>query len=109
MPVYEYACHNCKRFVDVIVRRVADDFVPRCPDCGGKKLTRMISSFAFHQSLRSKIEQLDPKYEKMIDASNPDLSFDALVKKYRLDRPLSTPEERKRFKQSGSPGLLPKK
>ena len=107
MPIYEYACHSCRKFVEIITRRVSNDFVPRCPECGGEKLTRMISSFAFHLSFKSKLDQLDPKYDKMIDASNPDLSFDNLVKKYKLDTPMSTPEERKSFKEKGSPGLIP--
>jgi len=108
MPIYEYACHDCKQFVDVIVRRVPDGpFDPACPECGGKRLTRMISSFAFHLSMKSKIDQLDPKYDKMIDASNPDLSFDTLVRQYGLDRPMSTPEERKKFRDKGSPSLVP--
>ncbi len=108
MPIYEYACHNCKKFVEVMTRRVADDaFVAVCPDCGGQKMTRMISRFAFHLSLKSQIDQLDPRYDKMVDASNPDLSFDNLVKKYALDRPMSTPAERKAIKESGGAGLIP--
>ncbi|HYM16211.1 MAG TPA: zinc ribbon domain-containing protein [Dehalococcoidia bacterium] len=107
MPIYEYACHRCKKFVEVITRRVPDgDFAPACPECGGRKLTRLISNFQFHLSLKSQIDQLDPKYDKMIDASSPDLSFDNLVKKYRLDRPQSTPAERKAFRESGT-GLIP--
>ncbi len=107
MPIYEYACHNCRKFVDVIVRRVSDaPSRPRCPACGGRRLTRMVSTFAFHQSLQSKIEQLDPKYDKMVDAANPHLSFDALVKKYRLDRPMSTPAERKRLRETGGHKLI---
>ena len=107
MPIYEYACHDCKKFVEVITRRVPEPgFKAACPECGGKKMTRMISSFAFHLSMKSKIDQLDPKYDKMIDASNPDISFDNLVKKYQLDKPMSTPKERKEFKDSGSKGLI---
>ncbi len=108
MPIYEYACHNCRKFIEVMTRRVpAEGFKPACPECGSKRLTRMISRFQFHQSFLSKLEQLDPKYDKMIDASNPDLSFDNLVKRYALDRPMSTPEERKKFREKGSPGLIP--
>ena len=107
MPIYEYACHNCKQFVEIIVRRVSDDFVPRCPQCESKKLTRMISNFSFHLSMKSRIDQLDPKYDKMIDASNPDLSFDNLVKKYRLDQPMTTPESRKKMMDTTGPGLIP--
>jgi hypothetical protein len=62
---------------------------PVCAKCSGKNVERIISAFAFHQSLQSKLEQLDPKYDKMIDASNPDLSFDNLVKKYQLDKPIT--------------------
>jgi hypothetical protein len=91
----------------VIVRRVSDDYQPRCPECGSKKLTRMISTFQFHQSMQSKIEQLDPKYDKMIDASSPDLSFDALVKRYRLDQPMTTKESRKKLMEGKGPGLIP--
>ncbi len=107
MPIYEFACHDCKQFVEVITRRVSDDFEARCPRCGGRHLTRMISNFSFHLSFKSKLDQLDPKYDKMIDASNPDLSFDNLVKKYKLDTPMSTPEERRAFKEAGSQGLIP--
>jgi hypothetical protein len=91
----------------VIVRRVSDDFEPRCPECGGRKLTRMISNFSFHLSMKSKLDALDPKYDKMIDASNPDLSFDNMVKRYRLDQQMTTPEQRKRMRDEGKHQLIP--
>ena len=92
MPVYEYACADCRKVVSVLVRRAGATAKPACPECGGKRLTRLISRFAFHQSMMSKLEQLDPKYDKMIDAASPDLSFDNLVKKYKLDQPLKKRE-----------------
>lgn len=109
MPIYEYGCHHCKKFVDVIVRRVPADgerFRPPCPICGGRKMTRMVSRFAFHLSMKSKLDSLDPRYDRMIDAANPDLSFENLVKQYSLDRPMSTPAERKAFKEKGGKGLV---
>ena len=93
MPVYEYACMDCRKVVDVLARRVSDDVEANCPECGGRNTRRLISRFAFHRSLLSKLEQLDPKYDKMIDASNPDLSFDNLVKKYKLDQPVPKKNE----------------
>ncbi len=93
MPVYEYACMDCKKVVSVLVKRMTDDVQPACPKCDGGNVRRLISRFAFHRSLLSKLEQLDPKYDKMIDASNPDLSFDNLVKQYRLDQPIPKREE----------------
>jgi putative FmdB family regulatory protein len=88
MPVYEYACLGCKQVVSVLVRNIHATTKPKCPQCGSQKLRRIISRFAFHQSVLSRLEQLDPKYDKMIDAANPDLSFDNLVKKYNLDSPV---------------------
>jgi len=93
VPVYEYGCMDCKRVVSVLVKRVTSDAEASCPECGGTNVRRLISRFAFHRSLMSKLEQLDPKYDKMIDASNPDLSFDNLVKKYKLDQPVKRPDE----------------
>jgi putative FmdB family regulatory protein len=108
MPIYEYACHKEKKFVEIMTRRIPEEgWAPACPDCGSKRLTRMISRFQFHQSFISKMDALDPKYDKMIDAASPDLSFDNLVKQYGLDRPMSTAKERKQFKESGSKGLIP--
>jgi putative FmdB family regulatory protein len=88
MPIYEYACFDCKKAVSVLVRRPSSAGTVRCPECGGGNVRRLISGFAFHQSLQSKLEQLDPKYDRMIDAANPDLSFDNLVKRYGLDKPV---------------------
>ena len=88
MPVYEFACMDCEKVVAVLVKRISDDAQPSCPECGGANLHRLISAFAFHRSLMSKLEQLDPKYDKMIDAANPDLSFENLVKRYKLDQPV---------------------
>ncbi len=87
MPVYEYACMDCKKVVSVLVKRIGDERERACPKCGGSDMHRLISSFSFHRSMLSKLEQLDPKYDKMIDAANPDLSFENLVKKYKLDQP----------------------
>ena len=93
MPIYEYACMDCEKVVSVLVKRVTDDFQPACPKCGGADVHRLISSFAFHQSMLSKLEQLDPKYDKMIDAASPDLSFANLVKRYKLDQPITKPND----------------
>ena len=93
MPVYEFACMDCKKVVSVLVRRVSDDVRAACPTCGGRNMRRLVSGFAFHRSFMTKLEQLDPKYDKMIDASNPDLAFDKLVKRYKLDEPLKKQRE----------------
>ena len=88
MPIYEYACMDCKKVVSVYVRNINSTAQPHCPTCDGIELRRVMSNFATRLSMTSKLDQLDPKYDKMIDASNPDLAFDNLVKQYNLDQPL---------------------
>ncbi len=87
MPVYEYLCRDCGRSSDILVRAPAEPGPRNCPRCGSSNTERVPAGFAYHRSLRTKVEQLDPKYDRMVEASNPDLSFDSLRKKYRLDRP----------------------
>ncbi len=87
MPIYEYACMKCEKVVSRFVRNVAKDS-PSCPECDDTDIHRVMSSFAMHLSLLTKVDQLDPKYDKMIDAASPDLAFENLVKKYRLDEPV---------------------
>ena len=88
MPIYEYACMDCKKVVGVFVRSINSTAQHHCPTCDGTELRRVMSNFATRLSMTSKLDQLDPKYDKMIDASNPDLAFDNLVKQYNLDQPL---------------------
>jgi len=89
MPIYEYRCSDCGGTTELLVRagRAA---APACSTCGGETMERLPVRFAYHRTLKTRLEQLDPKYDKMIDASNPDLSFDSLRKRYGLDRPATS-------------------
>jgi putative FmdB family regulatory protein len=45
MPLYEYVCNRCARQFEALLfgkERAA------CPDCGGRDLERMLSTFAAH-------------------------------------------------------------
>jgi len=43
MPIYEYACHNCGREFETLVRSSA---VPDCPGCHSTDLEKKLSVFA---------------------------------------------------------------
>jgi len=43
MPIYEYACHDCGREFEALVR---SDTVPQCPDCHSTDLEKALSVFA---------------------------------------------------------------
>ena len=89
MPVYEYHCGGCSKRVSAYLKSVNSPEPSACPECGSPKLTRAISRVVFVKSAETKLAELDPKYEKMIDASSPDLSMDNIIKQYQLDKPLA--------------------
>ena len=58
MPIYEYRCSDCKKKVSVFFRTLSavDHNAARCPICGGKNLTRLVSRV---RALRSEESRLD--------------------------------------------------
>ena len=45
MPLYEYACKQCKHEFEALVRGAT---TPECPACHGQELERRLSVFAAH-------------------------------------------------------------
>jgi len=43
MPIYEYACQDCGRQFETLVR---SDSVPECPQCHSTQLAKQLSVFA---------------------------------------------------------------
>jgi len=53
MPIYEFRCNSCWRKASLFVKQITETLSPVCPACGSKDLTRLVSSFAFHKSLKT--------------------------------------------------------
>jgi len=47
MPIYEYACRQCNRDFETLVR---GDEKPECPHCGSRRLAKKLSVIAAHTS-----------------------------------------------------------
>jgi len=56
MPIYQYNCGGCGQRVEVFFRTVKAASKPTCPECGSKKLKRLMSRVA---RVRSESERLD--------------------------------------------------
>lgn len=73
MPIYEYRCHDCRRRVSLFYRSfaaIAEQ--PRCPRCGGSRLSRLISRVAVVRSEDSRIDDLaDPSMLGDLDENDP--------------------------------------
>ena len=92
MPVYEYRCEVCRRVCERTTTIASRPTSITCDHCG-KTAQRIISRSAVRLSSASKVERLDPKYDKMVDKainSNPLADPDRLLKKMR---PLSDAKE----------------
>ncbi len=60
MPIYEYACLDCRKRVSVFFRSfaVAGDDAARCPLCNGANLRRLVSKVAVLKSEESRMDDL---------------------------------------------------
>ena len=66
MPLYEYRCGACQQVSGVVASISELTSEISCEHCGGDAV-RILSSPAVHLSKTSKLEKLDPRYDKMID------------------------------------------
>jgi putative FmdB family regulatory protein len=72
MPIYEYECAECRRRVSLLVMRPSDSEPPRCPRCGGARLSRLMSRFATVRSEEDRLESLaDPSQVGGLDENDP--------------------------------------
>ncbi len=46
MPIYEYACPNCRKIFSFLSKRLHPARQPKCPQCGRPRLTKKLSPFA---------------------------------------------------------------
>ncbi|OIP28073.1 MAG: hypothetical protein COT13_06435 [Chloroflexi bacterium CG08_land_8_20_14_0_20_45_12] len=53
MPIYEFICQDCQRKISFLVRSLSTTFTAKCSYCGSANLSRTISSFAYHKSLKT--------------------------------------------------------
>ena len=66
MPLYEYRCQRCGAEVTAL-RPVAESQADlACATCGGTA-ERVVSAPSVHRSRLSKVERLDPRYDRMVD------------------------------------------
>ena len=69
MPIYEYRCDVCQSKTSKLVRGFDAPESISCCECGGDNTHRIISNVAFHKSLNSKLQDLDPRYDRMADTA----------------------------------------
>lgn len=71
MPLYEYQCDDCRQVTTILVRGQPGASMPTCRRCGGSKLTKLISRFAFHRSWGDSLDWV-PSRETLTDVDEDD-------------------------------------
>lgn len=67
MPIYEFACEDCGETTSVLWRTDTRKSDIVCAACRRQNLTKIISRVSVHQDTASRLDNLDPKYDKLID------------------------------------------
>src|ERR1043166_3085717 len=52
MPIFEFACPDCRRIFSFLSKRMNPDHLPACPKCGNKRLVTQMSRFAMTRGLK---------------------------------------------------------
>ena len=74
MPIYEYACLDCRKRVSVFFRTFSDAErgEAHCPLCDGTRLHRLVSRVAVLKSEESRLDDLaDPSLMSGLDDEDP--------------------------------------
>ncbi len=85
MPIYEYRCVACRAVSSVFRSASEHEKTLTCEACG-EEAARIISRPSVHLSKASKLDRLDPKYDKLVDKamqSTPLAEPDRLLKKLK--------------------------
>ena len=67
MPIFEFQCEKCGATLEVLWRSEDRQSDLRCPECQHDKLTKVISRPSVHRNMSSKLDSLDPRYDKMVE------------------------------------------
>lgn len=57
MPLYEYACNDCRQKTSILVRSFKVEVKPVCEKCGSGNMRRLISRVAYKRSSTSHLEE----------------------------------------------------
>jgi len=108
MPIYEFVCQNCHRRLTFLVRDISAPFTPQCSSCGNTNLSRVISGFAYHKSLKTIWEESgEPAMRPGEDYYKDPRNIGRWVEKKFQDMGQELPSQIQEKIQSAREGVLP--
>jgi putative FmdB family regulatory protein len=71
VPVFEYRCQACGRKFSALVGVTAEPDDEKCPHCGGRETSKLVSRFARYRSEDDRIDALADRLETMGEPDSP--------------------------------------
>jgi len=71
MPIYEFACPDCRKIFGFLSKRLQPAGPPACPKCGQRKMIKQLSSFAMPRGLPEPSGATASEQEAMPDLDDP--------------------------------------
>ena len=103
MPVYEYFCSACRKKSSSFVR-TPSTFTPKCSICGSTKVSRVISSFAYHKAFDPGGEGTSSNFERYKDPRNIGRWVENKFKDMDMELPDSLHEKIQAAREGEMPG-----
>jgi len=106
VPIYEYTCSDCSRLTSVFLKSMSSKKKPVCSHCGGKKLSRALSRFAYHQSEQQVLERHGAEPRSMEEYKDPRQIGQWVERKFD-DYGMELPDKAREMIDSAREGELP--
>jgi putative FmdB family regulatory protein len=72
MPIYEFACPNCRKIFNFLSKKLNPERPPACPKCGGRKMVKQVSAFAMPRGVKEPSATADSAADEgMPDIDDP--------------------------------------
>jgi putative FmdB family regulatory protein len=108
MPIYEFVCQTCHRRISFLVRDISAPFVPKCSSCGNTTLSRVVSGFSYHKSLKAVWEESgEPTMHPHDDYYKDPRNIGRWVEKKFQDMGQEMPSQIQEKIQAAREGVLP--
>jgi putative FmdB family regulatory protein len=115
MPIYEFACPNCRVIFNFLSKRINPERSPACPKCGNKRMEKQLSSFAMPRGAKEPASAGDAEGA---DADMPDMDDPRVMRAMsELERDMEHMDENnprhmahmmRKMKDMMPPGTVPK-
>jgi len=106
MPIYEFKCADCGRLSSIFTKSMGKEYETTCQHCGGRKLSRAVSRFAYHRSEQAVLGQYGAEPKRVEDYKDPRQIGRWTERKFK-EYGLELPEKAREMIDAAREGELP--